>query len=115
MEFLNRKLIYFLKFQVGIVLEMSFICIKYFDVEIIINVSIICRIEEEINERIKEFQGYLDIFVQELFLGELEFFFFLNLYDRMFVYEVQYIIFIYQKIFYEIYFKVIFLVVKYYQ
>lgn len=55
---------------------MSFICIKYFDVEIIINVSIICRIEEEINERIKEFQGYLDIFVQELFLGELEFFFF---------------------------------------
>lgn len=52
MEFLNRKLIYFLNFQVGIVLEMSFICIKYFDVEIIINVSIICRIEEEINERI---------------------------------------------------------------
>lgn len=91
--------------------EMSFTCIKHFDVETIINVSIICRTEEETNERIKEFQGYLDTFVQEPSSGELEFPSSLNSHDRMLVHEVQYTIFIHQKISHEIYLKVIFLAV----
>lgn len=98
----------------GTVSEMSFTCIKHFDVETIINVSIICRTEEETNERIKEFQGYLDTFVQEPSSGELEFPSSLNSHDRMLVHEVQYTIFIHQKISHVIYLKVIFLAVKYY-
>lgn len=100
----------------GTVSEMSFTCIKHFGVETIINVSIICRTEEETNERIKEFQGYLDTFVQEPSSGELEFPSSLNSHDRMLVHEVQYryTIFIHQKISHEIYLKVIFLAVNYY-
>lgn len=47
------------------------------------------KTEEETNERIKEFQGYLDTFVQEPSSGELEFPSSLNSHDRMLVHELS--------------------------
>lgn len=49
---------------------------------------ILCRTQEETNEKIKEFQEYLDKFAQEPSSEELEFPSTLNSHDRMLVHEV---------------------------
>ena len=78
------QLVHF-QFRVYASLTYDFVDIEYTVVSTFI---LYFRTEEETNERIKEFQGYLDNFVQEESSGELEFPSSLNSHDRMLVHEV---------------------------